>query len=242
MFLVDFREGHRGVRACDGFRCEGFDSDVVPLEFGDYVVDDVVVFEYKTVPDFVGSLYNGSLFNEIFNQSEVFPFSFLVIEGDFSSYFYKVYFSSGKSHLNNGGVKKYIDSQMEMVRGAIRRCRTVCNVFQYKTEAECLNEIFEQSLKCLDFKKYGGVVRPSKDLHINPCKSPLMDLANVGDAISDRIIDEFNLSCLSDLCSIGFDDLVSVKGVTEDIADAFWVRVYGCSHKEWLEKTDFGGG
>lgn len=232
-FCVDVREGVRGGVACDGFKGEGFDSQLVQLDVGDYLVDDLVVWEYKTVSDFVSSLYNESLFNEVFNQSQLYPFSFLIVEGDFNSFFYKTYFRKGKHRRDRfGTVKEYMDYQKKIVRGAMRRCRTVCNVLQFKTEAECLNEIMEQSLKCLDFKGYGGVVRPSRDYNVNPCKAPLMEIKGVGDKISDKIIDEFGLGCLNDLLGVGYDDLLSVKGVNGEMVDNFWLKVYGYVPKD----------
>ena len=238
-FVVDVQEKVRGKVAFNGFIKESYDARLESLEFGDYLVDDLVVWEYKTVPDFISSMFNESLFNEVFNQSSVYPFSFLIIEGDFNSFLYKSYFKSGKSHLNRyGGVKEYINSQMKIIDGAIRRLRTVCNVINMKTQAECLNEIMEQSLKCLDFKGYGGVVRPSKDYHINPCKSLLMDISGVGDKVSDRIIDEFGLNCIDDFHRITFDGLLSVKGVNENIANDFWKRMYGLEFNEWMKEKE----
>lgn len=226
-FVVDGRERVRGRVACDGFRLEGFDSVVGDLVFGDYVVDGLVVWEYKTVSDFVSSLFDESLFNEVFNQSEKYPFSFLIVEGDFSSFFYKQYFNRGKHYKKNGeNVKEYVNRNLRMVDGAIRRCRTVCNVIIKKTEAECLNEIMEQSLKCLNFKGYGGVVRPSHDYQLNPCKTMLMEVKGIGDKISDNIIEEYGLTCIDDLSRISFDGLCSVKNVTPSMAKDFWYRMY----------------
>lgn len=227
--FVDNREDSGRVDvAVRGFGLEGCDCGVGVLDVGDYLVDDLVVWEYKTVPDFINSMWDGSLFNEVFNQSERYPFSFLIIEGDFRSFLYKQYYRSGKSRQGRyHSVKDYVNSQLKMVDGAIRRLRTVCNVVQCDSQGECLNEIYEQSLKCVNFKGYGGVVRPSKDYHINPCKSPLMEIKGVGDKLSDRIIDEFGLKCLNDLSSICYDELLNVKGVNEQIANVFWEKVYG---------------
>lgn len=227
--VVDDRESVvRMSVAVDGFGLEGCECVVDRLSVGDYLVDDLVVWEYKTVSDFVSSLYNESLFNEVFNQSQVYPFSFLIIEGDFNSFFYNNYFKSGKHRKERfSTVKEYMDNQKSIVRGAIRRCRTVCNVVQFKTQAECLNEIFEQSRKCVSFKGYGGVVRPSKDYNVNPCKAPLMEIKGVGEKLSEKIIDEFGLKCLNDLMSICYDELYNVKGVNKNIANNFWLKVYG---------------
>ena len=236
-FKVDSREKQRGVIANNGFISEGYSSAIVSLEFGDYLVDGLVVWEYKTVADFVSSLYDESLFNEVFNQSKLYPFSFLIVEGDFNSYFYQSYFKRGKARFN-GSVKSYINGQMRNVTGAIRRLRTVCNVLNFKTQAECLNEIMEQSLKCLDFKGYGGVVRPLDKgfgLDVNPCKAPLMSVARVGDVVSDRIIDMFGLECLDDFSRVSFDGLCEVKGVNEDMANGIWKVIYGKSYDDWFK-------
>lgn len=233
-FKVDVREQGRGRLAVDGFRLEGFDSEMVQLSVGDFLVDDLVVWEYKTVSDFIGSMWDKSLFNEVFNQSGLYPFSFLIIQGDFNKYLYDTFFKLSKSSKKkyNNNVKEYVRTQKNVIDGAIRRCRTVCNVVNLSSEPECLNEIMLQSLKCLDFKGYGGVVRPSKDLNINPCKSPLMEIKGVGDKVSDRIIDGFGLTCLCDLTSICYDELLEVSGVTEDIANVFWKKVYGVEYDE----------
>lgn len=233
--LVDGRES--GVRcgvALRGFSLEGCDCSIVSLDVGDYLVDDLVVWEYKTVSDFVSSLYNESLFNEVFNQSERYPFSFLIVEGDFRSFLRKQFYrlSSGKKQYYHNNVNEYVNSQMRIINGAIRRCRTVCNVINLRTQAECLNEILEQSRKCLDFKGYGGVVRPSKEYNVNPCKAPLMELKGVGDKISDNIINEFGLKCLNDLLSIGYDELLNIKGMNEDKCNSFWKKVYGVDYDE----------
>lgn len=228
--LVDSRES--GVRcgvALHGFSLEGCVCSVELLDVGDYLVDGVVVWEYKTVSDFLGSLFDESLFNEVFNQSERYPFSFLIVEGDFRSFLHKQFFrlSVNRKQYYHNNVNEYVNTQMKIINGAIRRCRTVCNVINLRTQAECLNEILEQSRKCLDFKGYGGVVRPNKEYNVNPCKAPLMELKGVGDKISDKIIDEFGLGCLNDLSNISYDDLLSVSGVNESVCDNFWLKVYG---------------
>lgn len=227
--VIDNRELKSRVQvARNGFELEDCECVVGRLEYGDYLFEYFIVWEYKTVTDFVSSMWDGSLFNEIYNQSTHYPFSFLIIEGDFNSFFYKQYFRSGKSKSGKYfNVKEYINSQMNMVNGAIRRCRTVCNVINFKTQAECLNEMLEQSRKCEDFKVYGGVVRPLKEYNVNPCKAPLMDIKGVGDKISDKIIDEFGLKCLNDLMSICYDELLGVSGVNKDMCDNFWLKVYG---------------
>ena len=235
--LVDSREGVRGETAVDGFLLEGYNSKIVTLDVGDYLVDDLVVWEYKTVPDFLNSLYDESLFNEVFNQSMIYPFSFTIIQGSFNNYFYKNFFKLNKNTKlkYNNNVKEYINKQIAIVDGAIRRLRTVSNVIIKESEAECLYEILLQSLKCLDFKGYGGVVRPSHDYQLNPCKSVLMEVKGVGDKLSDRIIEEFGLTCLDDLTRVSFDGLLSVKGINRKMANSYWQRYYGKGYDEWLK-------
>lgn len=236
LVVVDVREKKERVKiATKGFLLENCEVETRQLPYGDYLIEDLVVWEYKTVADFINSLYDESLFNEVFNQSNHYPFSYLIIEGDFKGFLHKQYYRSGKSHTGEyNSVKEYVNTQLKIINGAIRRCRTVCNVINLPSQAECLNEILEQSRKCVGFKAYGGVVRPSNDYNINPCKSILMEVKGVGDKLSDKIIEEYGLRCVDDLSRITYDGLSSIKRVNKDMVNDFWIRMYGCTYDEWF--------
>ena len=62
---IDVREQDRGIQAYKFFE-SNFNSNisVEQLNVGDYVFEDKVVWEYKTIDDFCSSFENGSVLME----------------------------------------------------------------------------------------------------------------------------------------------------------------------------------
>lgn len=225
--VVDVRERGRVESALSSFRGEGVECCVRMLPFGDYVVNERVVWEFKTVEDFVKSIFDESLFNEVFNQSVEFDFSFLVVVGDFNRGVKRLYYSNSRVRDRFPTMTRYRNWVNKVYWGAVRRCRTVCNVIFVPTVKGAFYEILAQSEKCLDGKVYGGVVRKRKDLRtLSPVESFLTGIGGIGEVNARRIIEEFSVSCLDDLLRISGDDLVS-KGFHRDKVKVFCKYVHG---------------
>ena len=79
---IDSREKHRTSTAYDFYRCKGHEPKVDLLEFGDYLFNNQVVFEYKEIGDFMQSINDNSVFHEAANQSLHYPFHYVVVVGD----------------------------------------------------------------------------------------------------------------------------------------------------------------
>ena len=230
--VVDVREKDRGKSALSCFRGEGVDCRLRMLSFGDYLVDNRVVWEYKTVEDFIGSIFDESLFNEVFNQSVRYDFSFLIVVGDFGRGVKKLYYSNPSVRSRYPSMTVYRNWVNKVYWGAVRRCRTVCNVVFVPTMKGAFYEILAQSEKCLDGKLYGGVVRKRKDLKtLSPMESFLTGIGGIGEVTARRIIDDFNVVCLEDLVKISFDDLVEKK-YHRDKIKVFCEYVHGMSFEE----------
>ncbi len=74
---------------------EGIEFEKKRLEIGDIVFPDKqVIFERKSVCDFIGSFSNGSLQNELMNQEQNYPAgkSYLIISGSFKDLFFNPQF------------------------------------------------------------------------------------------------------------------------------------------------------
>ena len=56
--------------------------EVKQLDFGDFVVSSDIVFERKTLDDFVKSIFDGRLFQQMANMSSKYPRPILIIEGE----------------------------------------------------------------------------------------------------------------------------------------------------------------
>jgi len=60
------------------------DLELKSLDIGDYVLSDRIVVERKTIEDFITSIMDGRLFNQLIKLKSAYEFPLLIIEGDFS--------------------------------------------------------------------------------------------------------------------------------------------------------------
>ena len=60
----------------------GLETEVTNLQAGDYVFDNKVAFEYKTMADFISSIQNSRVFNEAINQAETYDWHYVIIQGN----------------------------------------------------------------------------------------------------------------------------------------------------------------
>ena len=56
---------------------QGHEVEVTNLEIGDYIFNNQVRFEFKTIADFITSINDNRVFNECINQAETFDHHFL---------------------------------------------------------------------------------------------------------------------------------------------------------------------
>ena len=229
---IDTREKQRGKNIQQHLTTEKIPTTIATLEYGDYLINEKVVFEYKTWADFINTTQDQTLFNEIYNQSRDYPYSYLIIVGNKEKELKEQYYKNPQYRRTHPRYNTYMGWVTSLIKGSIRRCRVVCNVITCKTEKEATYEMIKQAEKCLDNKAYGGLVRPKQQYNMNPCKHSLMSIKGVGDKTSENIIKTFQLKCWNDLNTIKFKELCEVKGVNESIAQNFWIKQYGEKYKE----------
>lgn len=227
--VVDVRERERSVRGSEFYRNHDLRVITRMLPFGDYVFNEKVVWEYKTWADFIGSIINSSVFNEVFNQTGAYEYSFLIIVGDLEKEILKAYYNNPVVRNRYPSMQRYKNQIREMIKGAIRRCRTVCNVVTVRNEKEAFIEMAKQSDKCLDGKRYGGIVRKTKKTDLSPFEVFLSCIGGIGDVTSEKIVTEFNITCLDDLLNITYNDLIE-HGIHRDKAKAYCKYIYNDGH------------
>lgn len=86
--MIDTREKDRIKSASKYYTKQGLEVEVSELEVGDYIFtdgNDSVVFEFKTIADFVSSIQDRRVFNQAISQAEEFNHHFVVIQGDEST-------------------------------------------------------------------------------------------------------------------------------------------------------------
>ena len=206
---IDNREKHsRQENAKEYYTHLGDEVHIQELPFGDYIFDDQVVFEYKTLSDFVKSVQTQRVFNQAIDQSTTYRFHFVIVvstERERRGYFNKL------KHLGNRDL--YFDNYKYI--GAIARLNTFTTVIQASTEKEAFIYMRSQARKCLDNKH---VVKRLETKTNNPCFNFLMNIKHISDVKAELIVKELELETLTDLLNVTNNDLQAIKGIGSQTA------------------------
>jgi len=77
---VDYRETTSGIT--DLFKNSGALVEIAKLSYGDYIINDTITVERKTAKDFLISIIDGRLFNQMSNLKKFCNHPILLIEGN----------------------------------------------------------------------------------------------------------------------------------------------------------------
>ena len=223
--LIDSREKARKIRAADFYAEKGHSSTIKSLDVGDYVFSDQVVFEYKEIGDFMSSVLNESLFNEAMNQALVYPFHFVIVQGNLRTWLddnWKYVNTKWKNRYD-----KYLHTNLGRYFGALRRLRTFTTPIECDSEENAFQEMLLQSIKCCDGKSkfYSNVTRPvpsqdAVDVLLTSCKG-------VSSKKAEAIRKTHSLTNIYDLMNLTINDFKEVEGLGEITSN----NVYNFLHK-----------
>ena len=201
---IDNREKlSRQMNAKDYFGKFTDDVHIKELTFGDYIFNKTVVFEYKTLKDFIHSVKSGRVFNQAIDQSTTYKYHFVVVVSN--SRERKAYFSRLRNFANTG---RYFNEAMFI--GAIARLNTFTTVIQAETEEEAFLFMRVQAKKCLDNKH---IVKRLHEKTDNTAFNWLMNIKNISDKKASLIVDALELETLEDLLSLDIVDIQRVNGI-----------------------------
>lgn len=214
--------GTRKQRAKHYYRKMRHDPIITTLEYGDYVFNDKVVYEYKSIDDFMSSIFNGSVFEEVANQTSHYDYSFLIIVGSLEKYVLASYYQRGNEYntLESWRIKSNV-----AYKGAVRRLRTYCNVILVPDEDSAFEEMLFQSKKCLNLKSYGGSKRGVVTGDV--VTDMIIGANKVSFKMTERIIKTLQIKNVGDLMKQTIDDFKTVDKVGDVIA----TNVYQHIHK-----------
>lgn len=229
--VVDSHEKLRGTKAYNYF-IDTYDVSIKLLDYGDYLFhtndNKSIVFEFKTCKDFISSMENKSLFQELSNQTINNEYSYLVICGDFEETFEELYFTV--PHYRYKYKSKYVlQSRMrKQVQGAIYRIYAMyIPIIFADDENDAFDKMLKVSSKVADAKKYGGVVRPVvDDMELTPMEIYLTTLNGIGEKKAKNITNELSIECLEDLCGMKPSDFLSVDKVNKNNVIEIWKNVH----------------
>ena len=79
--IIDSREQKRIPIAEKYFKSQDYTVKTSELKTGDYLINNEIVFEFKTWSDFISSITDGRLWNETQRQMENYNIHFIVLHG-----------------------------------------------------------------------------------------------------------------------------------------------------------------
>lgn len=228
--IIDSHEKIRGHKAYN-YYIEKYLVDINPLEYGDYLFktsdDKQVVFEYKTCEDFIQSMENQSLFNELSNQSIHYEYSYLIISGDWEKTFTNLYMNVPHYRYKYKQMRTLKIRLSKQITGALHRIYAMyIPIIFVEDEDKAFDEMLRISLKVADSKKYGGIVRPSRNQMVNNPTFYLTKIKGIGDVKAKNITNELNINCLMDLCEKKPSDFLSVSKITEQNVCDIWKDIH----------------
>lgn len=213
---IDTRETDR-IKPAMFYFSKNNSVSVVELESGDYIfVDDGkrVVFEYKTMEDFITSVNEGRVFNQAIDQQTQFLYHFVIIEGtdeEMQKICSDRYYSTGVSFSK------------AQFYGAIARLNTFTTVLRVPNRKTAFELMEVQSKKCMDEK---AVAKSFPKSEGNAAFRYLCYCCNrIGSNTAEKIVDELSLNNLEDIIALKRDDLTSIYGIGDATADTILEQV-----------------
>lgn len=208
---ISDKEQDRIKSATEYYQQQGLTVEVSNLEIGDYIFsndEDSVVFEFKTIPDYISSINDGRLWNEAINQAENYNYHFIMIYGDL--------YQRTKSIIKS---KEYIPMTVEQYIGSIS------SLNRYTTVLQCYNHVIQeayytmmkQAEKCLSNRP---IVKKFPKKHRNPAMNYLTYCVyGLNHKRANDIVTQLELQTLEDLLYLDHAKLTSVEGIGPKLAD-----------------------
>jgi len=205
---IDSREQSRIQSATEYYKQQGLTVEVQEEQVGDYIFNNQVCFEFKTIPDFVSSIQNGRVFNQAINQAETYDYHYVIIQGD--------------DHTRAKALamsRNYREATYFQYLGALASLNRYTTVIE--SYSPFINEAYYRMLitakKCLNNKP---IVKkfPRKDK--NPAFNYLCYcIYGVSAKRAKDIVYTCHLKTMEDLFNLTHQDLVKIDGIGDNLAD-----------------------
>ena len=205
---LDNREQSRIKSATKYYKEQGVEVTVEELEVGDYVFDNKVAFEFKTIPDFVSSIQSNRVFNQAISQAETYPYHFVIIQGDEST---RAKALAMSKHYREVTYYDYL--------GAIASLNRYTTVIE--SYSPYINEAYYRMLttakKCIQNKP---IVKKFPKKNRNPCLNYLCYCVyGLNAKRATQIVNELDLNNLTDLQQLTIEQLTQIEGIGEKTAN-----------------------
>lgn len=205
---ISDKEQNRITTATEYYTQQGLDVELSNLEIGDYIFNDKVVFEFKTISDFIASIQDNRVFNEAINQAENYDYHFVIIQGDEHSRAKALAMS-----------RNYQEITYFCYLGAIASLNRYTTVIE--SYSPFINEAYYRMLitakKCLQNKP---IVKKYPRKHKNAAFNYLTYCVYGVSAKRARdIVYHCQLDTLEDLLNLTHEQLITIDGIGPKLAD-----------------------
>ena len=220
---IDSREQSRIKTAKEYYERQGLDVEICELEIGDYLFDNKVVFEFKTISDFVASIQDSRVFNEAINQAETFDYHYVIIQGDEHTRAKAIAMSKHYREVSYYGYLGAIAS--------LNRYTTVIESYNPNI-IEAYYRMQVQAKKCLQNKP---IVKKFEKKHKNAAMNYLTYCVyGLNHKRANDIVTTLDLHTLEDLLYLDHKQLTSIDGIGPKLAD----RILQTISEETYESTN----
>ena len=205
---ISDKEQSRIKTATEYYKQQGHEVTTENLEIGDYIFNNQVCFEFKTIPDFIASIQDNRVFNEAINQAENYDYHYVIIQGDEHTRAKAISMSRNYQEVSYFGYLGAIAS--------LNRYTTVIESYSPFIQ-EAYYRMMITAKKCLQQKP---IVKkfPKKDK--NPCFNFLChDVYGINSKKAKAIVDTLNLHTKKDLDRLTKDQLTAVDGIADKTAE-----------------------
>ena len=216
---IDSREQNRIEDAAEYFflNCKVERVNVEELEIGDYIFTNdngSVVFEFKTIPDFIASIQDGRVFNQAVNMSENYDYAFVIIHGD-----------EHNRSKSLAMTRNYHQITIYQYLGAIASLNRFVTVIESYSPfiKESYYRMFITAKKCLQQKP---IVKKFPKKHKNPAFNYLAYCVyGVSAKRASEIVYSCHLETLEDLLNLTHQDLIKIDGIGDKLAEKILMTI-----------------
>ena len=217
---IDTREQNRITEATNYYKTQGLTVEVAELEIGDYIFNNKVCFEFKTIADFVSSIQSGRVFNQAINMAETYPYNFVIIQGDEHSRAKALSMSKNYQEVTYFGYLGAIASLNRFVT-VIESYSPFINEAYYRMLINAKKSLSDKPI----IKKF-----PKKNK--NPAFNYLCYCVyGLNHKRAKQIIDKYDLKTLEDLLYLDYNKLTTIDGIGDKLANKILDTIQGDTYE-----------
>ena len=217
---IDTREQNRIQSATKYYTEHGLETEVTEMEIGDYLFNNKVCFEFKTIPDFIKSIQDNRVFNQAINMAETYDHNFIVIQGDEHTRAKAIAMSRNYREVN---YFQYLGAI-----ASLNRYVTVIESYSPFIE-EAYYRMLVTARKCLQDKP---IVKKFPRKHKNPAMNYLCYCVyGLNHKRANDIVTTLDLHTLEDLLYLDCNKLTSIEGIGPKLADKIIQTIQGDTYE-----------